>query len=500
MSSSKNPFGVYQQGVQTVPLKEDIMQQVWQLYHSNPTMQACRSVLYGVLFSGSVDIFQSGNPVELTEQFHEFLVQHWLPFAQDAADCLRTFGFVPYVIVDSDDGVNKVPRVPPLGAYGVEYTIDEQFCRRMRMRARLSATIHEVPNSHFFVQCWPTLGGEICSPMMALAAGIVRTDVMTAAAVECEINAARPTLITQSHRQSRTSGSGNSAQDRAVVTGVAEWLNKSATALAQRHKLVVDEEAMERITAAREAASAYNRKSMATAADPANAVMGTAHSAAVPGSALKGSVLPLPEGLEYVNATQTRTGQPLAEITRLTEDQICAMMGVPNSLIHPASSQYNSGALVQRMINTELYRLAEQLSSLLTIVYELIYGTERPLTPTATAKKRKRGRAPARNDHTAVQVKLRHPTFTDPDLLVSIAERTELFKNEYTAELVARAAGFWDDTETNRFIRTHQQCVTEQRSQLAYENGLQLKLQKESAKAREQQATPQRPALVKKSS
>ena len=82
-----------------------------------------------------------------------------------------------------------------------------------------------------------------------------------------------------------------------------------------------------------------------------------------------------------------------------------------------------------------------------------------------------------------MQVKLRHPTFTDPDLIVGIAERTQLFKNEYTAELVARAAGFWDETETDRFIRTEQQLITGQRSQLAYENGLQMKLQKASAAA-----------------
>ena len=500
-----NPFGVYQNGVQTVPLKEDIMRQVWHLYQNNPTMQACRSVLFGVLFSGQFDIFHDGEPVELTAEFQEFLVREWLPFARDAADCLRTFGFVPYVIVDADDGVNRVPIVPPLGAYGVEYTIDESFRRRMLMRARLSATTHEVADSDFFVQCWPNMQGEICSPMMALAAGIVRTDVMTAAAVECEINAARPTLITQSHRESRTSASSGGNQDRAVISGVAEWLNRDATALSSRHKLTVDEDAMNRIHTARETAWAHNRAAMASVADPANAAMGSAHSAAVPGAALKGSVLPLPEGQEYVNATQPRSGQPLVEITRLTEDQICAMMGVPNSLIHPASSQYNSGALVQRMVNTELYRLAEQLSGLMTRVYERIYGDAAPGDATARApapaKTRKRTRSASRAGGHAVQVKLRHPTFTDPDLIVGIAERTQLFKNEYTAELVARAAGFWDETETDRFIRTEQQLITGQRSQLAYENGLQMKLQKASAAARAASAEPARgPALVAKKS
>ena len=218
--------------------------------------------------------------------------------------------------------------------------------------------------------------------------------------------------------------------------------------------------------------------------DPSSA-LGTEFQGGTPGAALKGSVLTLPNGQEYVSQQQHRPHQSLIDVTHMVEDQICAMMGVPNSLIHPASSQYNSGALVQRMINTELYRVAQQLSVLMTQVYNYIYGS---------SDKSKRG---SKTKAETVEIKLRHPTFADPEMLIGIAEKTELYNNEYVAELVARAAGFWDDTQTEKFIRAQTELKSEERSQLAYENGLQMKLQKQAqqaqqtARAQEQESAPQ---------
>lgn len=483
--SATSPFEQYGRGVQTIPLREDIMHQVLQLYKNDPTMQACRAVLYGVLFSGTIEIVKNGVAEEPTEEFATFLQRYWIPFAQDAADCIRAFGFVPYVIRPAPDSVNLMPLVPPFGTYGVEYTIDTNFQRALHMKARLQPMLQEVPNSHFFVVEWPTFQGEIQSAMMALAKGIVRKEVIERCAVEAELNAARPTLLTQSHKEARTSSA--SSTDRSILTGVSEWLNKSATAVAQKHQFDVDENMMSRLVAQREAAQTYNRATVSDMSDPASSALGTEFQGGTPGAALKGSVLTLPNGQEYVNQQQQRPHQSLVDVTHMVEDQICAMMGVPNSLIHPASSQYNSGALVQRMINTELYRVAQQLSVLMTQVYNHIYGG-------SDKSKSKRASKTASD---TVEIKLRHPTFADPEMLIGIAEKTDLYKNEYVAELVARAAGFWDETQTEKFIRAQTELKSEERSQLAYENGLQMKLQKQAQQAqREASPQPQAPEPV----
>ena len=83
-----------------------------------------------MLFSGSIEIVKNGVAEEPTEEFAKFLQRHWIPFAQDAADCIRAFGFVPYVIRPAPDGVNSMPIVPPFGTYGVETRLTLTFSVR----------------------------------------------------------------------------------------------------------------------------------------------------------------------------------------------------------------------------------------------------------------------------------------------------------------------------------------------------------------------------------
>ena len=129
------------------------------------------------------------------------------------------------------------------------------------MKARLQPMLQEVPDSNFFVVEWPTFQGEIQSAMMALAKGIVRKEVIERCAVEAELNAARPTLLTQSHKESRTASA--SSTDRSVLTGVSEWL-KCLPRRSRKHQFDVDDNTMSRLIAQREAAQTYNQPLSAT--------------------------------------------------------------------------------------------------------------------------------------------------------------------------------------------------------------------------------------------
>jgi hypothetical protein len=446
---AQGPFGMRDGAVRTWLVPEARLRAAHGIYMNDPTMQACREVLHGVLFAGDIRFSAGGAPLEVASEFLEFVKRHWISFGRDALDHLRMFGFVPYVLRACDDGVNFVPLVPPLGSYAVELSLDEDFQRGIRMLSRMGDQ-GEVARSHFYVHQWPTLEGELVSPLMTLVPGMVRCDILMNAAVEADVAGARPVLLTQAQRATsgatRSNGTSNQ-QSVAVATGVSEWFSDTVGEMAGLRRQEQDVDTMDRLRDARAMAISFNKTAVSSQTDPlAQAMGGRSSAAGLAGAA----VMTLPEGLEVANAPQSHTAQNILLHSAALVDTICGVMGVPNSLIHPASSSYNSGGLVQRMVNAELVRQADLLSSVLTQAYAGLYGGGGGGgAPRVDGRKR---RGVARHSGVAGEHVVPHIAFAPFMQTETIAEvvATGLFTHEYGAELMARAGGFWHDGEARQ--------------------------------------------------
>lgn len=446
------PAGILQggkPGVQTVRVREDIVNTCWQFYVRNPVMRACRNVIYGILFSGTVEIVSEEKGVVTTPEFAEYLRKHWLPFAKDVADNLRVLGYVPYCFrPDTEDGQNQIPVVPPRNTYTTEMRVHADFSQSLHLRTRLGSHETILDYVEYFVQSYPNMSGELDSSMIALAPAIIRLEALTNAAVECDINAARPTMVTQSRKEVDTLK--GSAATLAVSTGVAQWASESVVSQTQARHQDEDLRMLQRLQVAREQAIEYNQKAMAEASDPASSELGMQKSRNTPGAETKSNILNLPKGLEYVQTRPSAPHQDLQTMNNLVEDLICAEMGVPNSLIHPSHSSFDSGTLVQRVVNMELVRLAKILERVMTQAYKQLYG--------------------ASDEH----VVLRYPTFCDPELLLNACAQVDLYDQKYVGELFARASGFWCDGITEQYIVSSDELERKKRDTKAYETELDL--------------------------
>lgn len=495
-------LGVQKQGVQTVQVQEDVVSTCWQLYLRHPVMRACRGVIYGILFSGTLELV-TPDEEEPQPEFVDFMRRYWIPFARDAADSLRVTGYVPYMFKLCADGSgNYIPVVPPRDTYSTEMLVSSDFTRRMVLRSRLGASRSVIDSVRYFVQAYPSMQGEIDSSLIALAPALVRLEALTNAAIECEINAARPTMVTQVRKENDTMR-GNAAS-MAVATGISQWVATSAREITNADTLDADNSNLERLHYAREEAIAYNRKAMATAVDPASSHLGMGGSRAQPGHELKAGVLNIPKGLEYVPTRVSAPHQDLAAMNNLVEDLICAEMGVPNSLIHPAHASFDSGTLVQRVVNMELVRLAKLLEDVMSTAYELLYTDTSDSTdstdstgssdPTAssynnhssnsqrTNKQRVHAFKNSKNRSKQTRVVLRYPTFCDPEILLNACAQVDLYDQAYVGELFARAAGFWCDGVTDKFVVSTEQLEQKKRKTKEFESKLELEADHQRAK------------------
>jgi hypothetical protein len=179
-------------------------------------------------------------------------------------------------------------------------------------------------------------------------------------------------------------------------------------------------------------------------AGPAATPIGRAEGA----GALASSVMLVPGGLEIAAQPQPRPTQNLEREQNTLTDIICGVMGVPNSLIHPASSTYNSGGLVQRIVNAEMNRQARHVAVAFTRAYTHIYAPQ-PQPQRAGAKAKAEAAAAAQQAPVACY--LVYPPFLEVETILAIAA-ARIYTNEFMGALVAHGAGFYEAGTTEQFV------------------------------------------------
>ena len=320
-----------QQRVQTVKLAQEQLAYLDDLYSKNPTVQACKETLNSQLFAGEVHVANEGKQKKLKHTFQLFLDERFGNFGRDAIDAIRKFGFAPCIMIEDERTGEQVPAVPAVGTFSATLHVASDLGRSLTIEHANAdyepdGSQKPIQGSWVFVVSFPTIHGEIVSPIATLARDIVRLDTLERAAVECDVNAARPTTFLQERNKNTLFGAKE--QSQAAATGMSEWFATHSTTQEMRElkKREEDHETSQRVAQQRDKANQRNAASMSQPNDPAAKQIGTAEGH----GSLASSVMLIPAGLEVVPNRPQNPAQNIDREKSNLVDAICGAMGVPN--------------------------------------------------------------------------------------------------------------------------------------------------------------------------
>lgn len=171
-------------------VSSSILRELWTVYRSETTLQACRQVIVSRLLSGGIAYVDGQGGALVDEDFFEHVQRHFVNFARDVVDSLCVQGFVAFTLDAKGNCPNVVP--PNIGQYFVR-TDPRTYARSMVMVD--SRTTEWNSRVLFFVENWPVDG----LPVSAVASyrriygfkSMVELNTATA-----DFHAARPIILT----------------------------------------------------------------------------------------------------------------------------------------------------------------------------------------------------------------------------------------------------------------------------------------------------------------
>ena len=133
-----------------------------------------------------------------TVEFQTFMDTYYAPFVVDALESIRMFGFVVFGLRRKRGMI--IPHVAPFDTYRVELVILSGYECRLRATSTLTASTSKDSRLYTYMNSCPTMQGIISSPIAALVPKISSLSLLLSAAVQNDLNAALPTLITENSR------------------------------------------------------------------------------------------------------------------------------------------------------------------------------------------------------------------------------------------------------------------------------------------------------------
>ena len=172
------------------PVSSQLLRELWTVFRSETTLQACRQVIVSRLLSGGIAYVDERGAALVDPEFYEHVQRHFVSFARDLVECLCVQGFVAFVL----DAKTNVPIVVPPGAGKYWLRVDPKtYARTMVM---VDAVTSEV-NSRvlFYVENWPVDGLPV-SPVASYRRVYGFKSMVELNTAAADYHAARPVVLT----------------------------------------------------------------------------------------------------------------------------------------------------------------------------------------------------------------------------------------------------------------------------------------------------------------
>ena len=341
---------------------------LWNIYKSDPVIQACRSYVSNKLFSLGVMYSDNKRKKMPIKDFFNHIQRNYVPFCRSFVDSLYVQGFVMYTVSKTD----RCPVMVPMSAGKV--------CIRRRAsdyRVEMGLFGEEssekpLKNIYFFRDIDPDLNGILQSPLASYYRTRSFCDMIERNAASVGNYLAAPPIYTQTQT--------NHAFDDRDLAGVGEVDGMRASM--QRDSQMV----RNRITAQTHAhqeklVDTLNRFMIDTSTfswqsrvDPHTGLPNFDAAAAGDDSETRRPVVPLPNDASVAQVNRPEARADLVAIQERTFQQACMIMGVPPSLILGNGSACSVGVMAtQGVVHSTFMKFKSCITQCLVDVYHLVF-------------------------------------------------------------------------------------------------------------------------------
>lgn len=379
------------------------IKETWRFYNGDTVIKTCRGIISHFLLSNGLSFTWGRQNKKLTSAFQSLIEAHWIPFCQEAMDVIMVMGLLPVTIGKTSLG-DPIPIVLKPGTYDITVYCDGDKKKYRVWRHNEYGLIADKPayfpdpTVHVFDHfgCSPTLDGELTTAISCLMPKAYFEAGLYECATTAEILSSNPALVTEA-RESEAARQGlqwdiyadgdqtEAQEDDKFRRG------RRDIALLERQK-----ELYEAYMIARRGGRVDSEKAKAW-----------------------DNEYPLPADRRIVHQMQARARTDLVNLTKSIQDEKCAAMGVPRSIIA------NDGGVVRGNLEGQtenfhqtLLHWRDDLSRVLTKIYHATYGKgdARAIVNELTGSK---GTPDANGE---ISVKRRAPLITEKDLYTAHEE------------------------------------------------------------------------------
>ena len=175
-----------------MPVNAAQIEQLWSVYLTDATLQACRTLLFTRLLSGGLAYADAKYSAFSDQDFHDRVQSAYVPFCRDVIDSLCVQGFAVFMV----DRKRGVPYVVPRNSGSVLMRTTERLQREMAFIPFGESKPDR--RALFVIENWPDVSGAVISPVSSFrrAAGFrMMVELNTAIA---DYGRARPLVYTTS--------------------------------------------------------------------------------------------------------------------------------------------------------------------------------------------------------------------------------------------------------------------------------------------------------------
>jgi len=197
----------------SIPLNADQAKVLFRMYQEEPIVKCCAAKLMHSIFSGGISLNDGTNKPKATQEFAVHLNTTWIPFGCEVNFLL--WGFCPYIICKRrHPKTRRVIRYPvalEYGTYEIRFEIDENYektCKVYQINYANQPLNMRKPDTRVQVAFYdnatrPTMHGLITTPLSSIVHTVSQVDEINEYALRAEAIRAHPTLFVESTPDSR---------------------------------------------------------------------------------------------------------------------------------------------------------------------------------------------------------------------------------------------------------------------------------------------------------
>ena len=330
-----------------------------------PIIYTCRNIIQHHLFSNGIVFSHRKGRIKPDPHMQEIMTDFWLPFCKDMVDAVMTIGIIVVRVLLMEDGL-RVPVVLEPNSCVIKMT----YNMGMREYMALDKQNNEIPDSLVLdiFGFSPTIEGHLVSIVSNVMPQVQYINLLRGTCLQMEQSRSAPVIMTETV---------DTKTDNVEGVNYDYYADGDMQDTSDQNKFVRNKSAIQQLSQQQELYDNFFAG-------------GTMQSK---GSSVLDNVVTLPLGHRVVNMPhQTGRGDLCAQI-KAHDDLICAVMGVPRSLVMSDTPHKTDSEGTHQTFQKTIMFWKNMIQMACEQIYNIIYAENiKKQLMSAIGKKRKRTR------------------------------------------------------------------------------------------------------------